>query len=286
MSASRLLCLLSLVICQHAVSLHAAEQPADKPVIDPVVRKAADALGMVRWDDYARGAERENLDLLNRMEYVATGTGHDVRRGGHWPEYRIKQLVVSISLLTPAIRADLVRQDADGKESHTIQVVRDTLAWDETEPGIGSGRALPAATASERLRQIYLLPHGFLRAALRARPSDVTVTRNAAGEYVLGVLIDGMRASAVLDKDNRPARIELQVKDRVLGKATLRAELSGYKDFDGYEVFFPTRIVQTLNGRPLLDLSIDKQMTGIYISYPIPDSVKASMASRESQRTH
>jgi hypothetical protein len=273
--------MLVVLSCSFGSQLVVAEQPAAKPAIDPVVRKAADALGMVRWDDFARGPDRENLDLINRMEILATGTGHEVRRGGVWPEYVVKQLVLGVSLLTPAVRMDVVRQDVSGKESRTIQVVRGNLAWDESEPGVGSGLALPATTATERMRQIYLLPHGFLRAVLRSPAADVTVSKNAAGDPVLGVRIDGALAHATLDKDYRPARIELPVTDPLLGKVTLQVELSGYKDFDGYEVFFPTHLVQKLNGRPLLDLTVTKEMTGVYISYPIPASVKEASAAAE-----
>jgi hypothetical protein len=222
------------------------------------------------------------------MEFLATGTGHEVRRSGAWPEYAIKQLVMGVSLLTPAVRIDVVRRDVSGQESRTIQVVRGKLAWDESEPGIGSGPALPRATATERLRQIYLLPHGFMRAVLTSPAADVTVSQNAAGRPVLAVRIDGALAQATLDENYRPARLELPVTDRLLGKAVLQVDWLGYKDFDGYEVFFPTHMVQKLNGRPLMELDVTRQTTGVYISYPIPASVRetSATAARGSSRAY
>src|SRR2546429_3571095 len=84
-----------------------------------VVRAAADALGMVRWSDIGADATRlPGIDVVNTMEFEATGTGYTYH--------------ASLGYNPAAMRVE--RTGPTGPQ-HTIQTVREAYAWNESEIG-------------------------------------------------------------------------------------------------------------------------------------------------------
>ena len=92
---------------------------------------------------------------------------------------------VALGYNPPAMRVEMTRTPDGGAAQHTIQTVRDTYAWDESEMGAGlvpgKGTATPAnAAPQERLLQLWTLPYGVVKAALRGRRQDDGVDRGRA----------------------------------------------------------------------------------------------------------
>ena len=280
----RTLVVIGLVALSGAViPLHAQRggggEPAG-PAANADVRAVADALGMVRWGEGGggRGGSRENFDLLNRIEFTASGTSWEPRAGdAPWPATTIKSLVFNVAYRTASSRVETVRV-VGGREQHSIEVVHENYAWNEEKPGIGATRVpnMAAAVAQRRL-QIALLPTAFMRAVIQAGPA--AQVSESAGKKVFTVTVNGMAMTGTIGADKRPERISVPINHPVLGQTTLEATFpGGYKDFEGYEVFFPTRIVHTLGGKPILDLTVEKNLTGVYLIFPVPDVVKTAGA--------
>src|SRR6202521_3369121 len=98
---------------------------------------------------------------------------------------------------------------------HTIEVVRDKYAWDESEIGSGlvpgKGTATPAiAAVNNRLLQLWILPYGVIKAALAA--GDKTKISTEKGATVLTFPLSGQLAGvmvkATLDAQNEVAKVE------------------------------------------------------------------------------
>jgi len=248
-------------------------QGGGPPVLNPDIRATADALGMVRWGD-GGGASRENFDLLNRVEFTGSGTSWDPRAGdAAWPVTPIKSLVFNVAYRTASSRVETVRV-VGGREQRTIEVVHENYAWDEDQPGVGARRVTNMAAAVEQRRQrIMLLPHAFMRAVIQAGPAATVA--DVAGKKVFTVTVNGTPVTGTIGADKRPERISMPIRHTVLGMTTLEASFTAYKDFEGYEVFFPTRIVYAAGGKPILDLSVEKNLTGVYLIFPVPEIVKA-----------
>jgi hypothetical protein len=248
------------------------------PAVNPEVHAVANALGMVRWGDGAPGGGRENLDLLNRIEFTASGTAWEPTAGNAaWSATQIKSLVFDVAYRTVSSRVETVRV-VNGRDQHSIEVVHEDYAWDEDKPGIGAKRVtnMPAAVAQRRL-QIALLPTAFMRAVIQAGPA-ATVTE-VGGKKTFTVTVNGVPITGTIGADKRPEKISMPITHPVLGQTTLEATFpGGYKDFEGYEVFFPARIVHTLGGKPMLDLTVEKNLTGVYLIFPVPNVVKTSTA--------
>src|SRR4029453_7974869 len=122
-------------------------------------------------------AEAMGATSLNSIEYSGSGSayafGQAFAPGERWPRFEAKTYAVAVNYQTPAMRVDMVRAQGEhppkggggqpvATDQRTIQVVSGKYAWSE-------GGAQPAANpgaVTERLRQVWLTPHGVIKAAV------------------------------------------------------------------------------------------------------------------------
>jgi hypothetical protein len=248
----RLRLVLALGVGVIAGAAPAAEQvrpanPAQKTLID-----AANALGMVR------GLER-SLTIVNMFAFTANGTMTDPKGGA---PYKVTKIVADYDYVIPAARVEVERTGPDGKTEHDIAVAAGQLAWDESKPGVYLRAA--AASAAERLRQLWLLPHAIVLLGAKA-PDKVNVTASAGVKELAVALPDGTELNSLLDAKNFPTHVEFQA-----GGKTFSADFSDYKDFAEYGVMFPSHIVQMLDGRVVADLTVTDALPNPYMVFPPP----------------
>jgi hypothetical protein len=160
----------------------------------------------------------------------------------------------------------------EGAPQRHVEVVRDNLAWNETEPGKG-GTAAPA-DASERALMLWTLPAGAIKAANDAGASTKVATEN--GRTVVTYPIASLKADVkiTLDKDNHIEHIESK-----MGGVTTVTTYSEYGDWNGADylsdVMFPKRIVQKRGNTTVADLMITKTNTyNPYVIMPVPAGIK------------
>jgi len=126
-----------------------------------------------------------------------------------------------------------------------------------------------------RLAAIRVLPHAFMRAVVTADPKDVRISKRG-GKTVIAVPSEGGVSRAVLNASNLPERIEAPINHPLLGKTTVVATYSDFRDWDGYDVVFPGRLTYTLGGRPWMDLTVSKHAVGGYMVFPIPANLRTA----------
>ena len=235
--------------------------------------RAADALGMVRGV-----ARTRTMDDVNTVEYTGAGTMAEIGPGGTLTPYAVSRMTVGISYYLRGRRVEIEREAAGGTKQTLIQVVRaePRLAWNEEGQAGMKPTQAPGAEA-ERLQQLWLTPHGFMRAAVDATFKGSKVAK-AGGKTVLIVPVEGVLVRATLDAKNLPERVEMPVRHPVLGATTLVAEYSDYRDFDNYGVMFPQHIVQKIGGKTVLDLKVTGFATNPYVVFPIADTLKVASA--------
>ena len=245
------------------------------------LRAAADALGMVRWSDIGAGSVRlPAVDAVNTMEIWATGTTYDAGQA-YKTEYH-----AAIGYNPPAMRVEMTRTPAQGSGAaqHTIQVVREKYAWDESEIGAGlvpgKGTATPAMSAvSSRLLQLWILPYGVLKAALAAGDKTKISTENGSAvvTFPLGGLLADVMVKATLDANHEVARVETRTDNPALGNMITETEYSDYADHGeiASDVKSPGHIVQKQGGHPVLDIQLKMvDANNPYLVFPIPENVK------------
>jgi hypothetical protein len=261
-----------------------AQQVTD---VKQVLYRMANSLGMLR-------TVRE-LDSVMTFEYWATGTVREVGPKTIAAPVQVKSYYAQIAYDFPGMRVDVTR--ASGTPAREIQVVSGAFAWNEDRPGAGlvagEGTAVPVMDAvTDRLLQLWTTPFGVVKAATAAGAQAKVSVENGAvvvtfplvsaapGETVNMVVGDlsGTAVKVTLNAEYRPERVELRHGGRVF-----TTTYSGYADLNERDlkadIFFPARIVRTVDGQAVLDLTVQRTNTyNPYVLVPVPDSVQKTAA--------
>src|SRR5262249_55543584 len=121
---------------------------------------------------------------------------------------QVTRITSGFDYVIPAARIDIERPGAGGRAERTIEVAAGALAWDEATPGI---YLRPAGTsAAERLRPIWLLPHGVILAGAKA-PERVRLSESGGVKELTVALADGTEAKSRLDARNFITHVEFKV---------------------------------------------------------------------------
>jgi hypothetical protein len=254
-----------------------------------VLRAAADALGMARYSDIGGANTRlPGIDIINTMELQGSGTTTDM--GGRQAK---TDFHVALGYNPVAARVELTRTPDGGAAQHTIETVRDTYAWNESEIGAGlvpgKGVATPAMTAvRQRLLLIWTLPFGVVKAAYAA--GDKTVVSTEAGATTISAPLTGQLAGitvkATLDANNLMTKVEARADNPALANLNSEVDYSNYADHAEVltDVKTPGRIVLKQGGRTVVDMTVKTWETNNpYLVFPIPPNVKSAPASTTSR---
>lgn len=260
-----------------------APAPAKAPDVATTLTDAAMALGMLRGPQL--------IDAVATMEFWGTGTmnvfGQAYRPGGPWPALTVTAYHAAVDFAVPGMRVDLTRANPPGTvqggggvplaaPQRQIQVVSGRHAWNEARYGADATPAMNAV--AERLLQIWMLPHGAIKAARQA--GAATTAALDRGKTVLTFPAAGTTMRAVLDAKNLVERVEAKIDTPALGDTLIEAIYSDYGDYndDVYksDVMFPKHIVVREGGLPILDLTITRTNTyNPYVVFPVPSNVEA-----------
>jgi hypothetical protein len=216
-------------------------------------------------------------DGLVTDTYEGTGTIYTVSSGSSWPSMKMDKCSVDVDYGERAMRIDIV----SGGHRY-IEAVSGEHAWDETDvpldgPPVGKTVTAKPAVAQERMLQLAMSPFGAIKVA-HENVSKITVTPLEHGTFVLAFPYHGDTMKVTLDRNRRPSKVEIGVVDPVIGKTTMEAYYSAYKEFEGRRasyIFFPSRIVQKIGGNTVLDLTVSYgRALNPYVVVPVPPSVE------------
>jgi len=124
----------------------------------------------------------------------------------------------------------------------------------------------PAPVAlADRQFQLWSTPHGMVKAALagNAQVQGRQFSISAPGRF---------RATATLDDKGLVERVEGAFAHPVVGDMPVQITYADYRDFGGIK--FPTRIRQTADGFPALDLTVTDVRPNAAADIAAPDVVK------------
>jgi glyoxylase-like metal-dependent hydrolase (beta-lactamase superfamily II) len=230
----------------------------------PVVARASQAMGAAQ---------------LNTLRYVAEGTGYTFGQayepGGAWPRIALHSVTRSIDYASGAMRDEVVLSRAEplggggyplSGQQRNDQFVSGELAWNQSSTTATPGPRF----VTERIHQLWITPHGALKAAARvgarARPA-------AAGATAVDFEVAGrFTATAFVDADGLVRRVESVVADPVLGDTPVITTYQEYRAVDGVQM--PMLIRQTMGGFPVLDLAIKEVQVNPSLALPVPDAAK------------
>jgi len=268
-----------------ALTVHSAHAQS-APDRAKTLRAAADALGMGRWSDIGGANTRlPGIDIVNTQELVASGT---TNIDGRMVKTDMK---VAFGYNPAAMRIEITPEG--GAAQHTIETVRETWAWNESQIGgglvPGKGTAMPMmAAVRERLLHLWTLPYGVVKAAYAA--GDKTVVSTEGGATVITAPLSGplagMSVKATLDAKNLITKVEARADNPALANLAQQAEQMEYSDYADHaevltDIKTPGHIVGKRDGRTVFDLTVKSWETNNpYLVFPVPANVKAAAGSR------
>jgi glyoxylase-like metal-dependent hydrolase (beta-lactamase superfamily II) len=220
-------------------------------------------------------AEAMGATNLNSIEYKGSGLvfnfGQAYEPGERWPRFIQRAYDASVNYQTPAMRVVQVRSQGEhpprgggaqavAADQRTVQVVSGKFAWQEA-----GNQAVPnAAAAEDRLQRLWATPHGVVKAALAhsGKADGATIT----------VSLDGTEYMATVNAQNLVEKVSYLATNEVVGDFPVEIAYTDYADFGG--VKFPRHIVQTEDGHPTLDITVDAVKPNAAVAIEVPANVR------------
>jgi hypothetical protein len=117
------------------------------------------------------------------------------------------------------------------------------------------------ANAYERGLQIWLTPHGFLKAAAENHATALAGEEGGKKVTTLTFTLGRNKIIGAIDARNMVIGVRTWIPNPVLGDMPLETAWSDYRDFNG--VKFPTRIIEKQGGFPTLDLTVTNAQANV-----------------------
>jgi hypothetical protein len=220
-----------------------------------VLIKAADGIGMVRL----QAGMLVIGDTTNALRIDGNGTYNGQKA----------HIVMDWDYRYPGVRLNV--EATPGKP--VITVAADKLAWDEKTQGVYGGAA--QTTAVDRLVLAYLMPTGVILAG-RDAADVMKLSRDERGRSVLTIPVpklgQNVNLVATMTSDGQPIRTQI-----VLNGKTYTGEFDDFtNDRMDYLMKFPHTVALKVDGKPLLDLTVDWHHVNPYTAaFPVPKEVAA-----------
>jgi glyoxylase-like metal-dependent hydrolase (beta-lactamase superfamily II) len=235
------------------------------------VQTAADALGAAK---------------IKSLQFVGSGAnfsvGQNYTPNEPWPRVEVKSYTASINYDTGSMRLELLRQMGDTMprgggapffgEQRQTQVVSGNYAWNVPPPAANAQPGMPAPTPDaqlERMLALWATPQGFVKAAMM----NNATTRNGRGGTEVSFTVGGKyKMTGTISAQGQVEKVQTWIDHPIVGDMLVETTYTGYKDFGG--VMFPSRIQQTQDGYPSLDLTISMVTANPDVNITVPDNVR------------
>jgi len=270
--------------------------------------RAQDARGVLQAAVKAMGAAN-----LKTVQYSGTGwnaaVGQSFSPQEDWPRFEVTRYTRTIDYDARSSREELTRRQGNNPprggggtplqgEQQQVAIVSGNYAWnlDGQNPVPQPGLYLAGIPIAEfRQLDILLTPHGFLKAALAANPTAISltfpgspgaITQNGKATLVSFTAMGKYRVNGTFNDENMLELVQTWIPNPVYGDMLYELRYTNYKDFGG--VRFPT-VLHIHQGDPRLSVahnSMEITLTNVQpnVSVPAmtaPDAVQKATAPRE-----
>jgi glyoxylase-like metal-dependent hydrolase (beta-lactamase superfamily II) len=164
-------------------------------------------------------------------------------------------------------------------EERQNQVVSGTHAWNQagetTNPALG-------ATAG-RLHQLWVTPHGVIKAAMAHNATVQTQTEGGKKMTSISFAVPGtLKAKVLVNERNLVEKVESWSANPVLGDMLTETTYTEYKDFGGVQ--FPTKIAQKQGGFPTLDLTVGEVKPNEAVDIQVPGNIPQATVQVKTEK--
>jgi glyoxylase-like metal-dependent hydrolase (beta-lactamase superfamily II) len=241
---------------------------------------AACATPPTATDSLARASKAMGADALKTLRYAGEGEGFTFGQPylptGPWPKVTYHAVARTLDYEAGAMRDEITLSRAEPRggggyplagQQRNDQFVSGEFAWNV----IGGNVAPGSRFVADRVHQLWITPHGVLKAAQR---HGATLTAGEGGtQRVAFTHPNRLRATLTLDAQGLVTQVDSTYPDPVMGDTAVRTTYADYKEFGGIK--FPTRIRQTSGGQPVLDLAVKEvQPNASVAALALPDAAR------------
>ena len=235
-------------------------------------------------------ADAAGVSKIKSVEFSGTGRWYQFGQAPNpesaWPPFDVKSYTGDINYETASARVQSTRFQVvePGRfrpapvEQRNDQFVSGNTAWNESTSG--NAAAEQPAAVEESVAEIWSTPHGFLKAALAnngtSKPLNdgIEVSFSVGGKY---------RYVGTVNAKNQVTEISTWIDNPVLGDTLVETKFIDYKDFGGIQ--FPSQIVRTQGGHPVLDINVATAKANPNIEIKVPqDLTKAPAVNVASEK--
>ena len=225
-------------------------------------------------------AAQKAMGDVTSIQY--SGSGHIFSFGqawtpnAAWPSTNLTSYTKTIDYSSKSAKEEYVHSEPNpmvkgggrpfAGDDKQVNFVSGDYAWDMP----GSKPIPQLGAAAERQLQIWLTPHGFLKAAMEDNPTAKKVGTATEITFHTGKFT----VTGTIDAHDMVTKTETWLPNPVLGDMPVETTFSGYKDFNG--VKFPTTIVQKQGGQAVLELTVSSVNANPGLSVSVPDAVKSA----------
>ena len=215
----------------------------------------------------ADASKAMGVEMLNTVEYSATGLdfvfGQAYNPSSPWPKFINKTYTRVVDFRTPASKVDRIRMQGENPPHGGGQ-----------QPVIGDQPQsqtiiVNANTPWVQQLEIWMLPHGFIRAA---QANHATAKSQTVGGKRYDVLTftgqNKAQVNGYINDQHLVERVETWIDTAYLGDTLFEAIYSDYKDVGG--VKFPMKIVQKQGTFPIFDLNVSDVKPNAAVSIQPP----------------
>jgi glyoxylase-like metal-dependent hydrolase (beta-lactamase superfamily II) len=229
---------------------------------------------------------------IKTIQFVGAGRNFSVGQNYSpteaWPPVTVKTYTASINYDTASMRVELVREmgpvmprGGGGPffgEQRQIAVVGGNYAWNVPAPPANApaGAAAPPAAPQpgaqlERMLALWSTPQGFVKAAMA---NNATTRQTRSGTEVSFTSGGKYKMVGIINAQGQVEKVQTWIDHPIVGDMPVETTYTGYRDFGG--VTFPSRIVQTQDGYPSLDLTISAVTANPTFDAAVPDNVRTA----------
>ena len=226
---------------------------------------------------------------IKTIQFVGAGrnfsVGQNYVASDPWPAVPVKNYTATINYDTASMRVELLREmgplmpRGGGApffgEQRQVQVVGGNDAWNVAAPAANAPagtapQAAPNAGAQpERMLALWSTPQGFVKAAMA---NNATTRQTRAGTEVSFTTGGKYKMTGIINAQGHVEKVQTWIDHPIVGDMLVETVYTGYKDFGG--VTFPSRIMQSQDGYPSLDISVSSVTANPMFDAPVPDNVR------------
>ncbi|OFV97537.1 MAG: hypothetical protein A3F68_11600 [Acidobacteria bacterium RIFCSPLOWO2_12_FULL_54_10] len=221
---------------------------------------------------------------LQTIRYSGNGFSFAIGQSFHpqepWPKFNTTSYTRTLNYETASLREETVqtqfeipprgggRQPIVG-ERRQVSMVSGNYAW-----SVAGEEAVPApGVAEERGLEIWLTPHGVIKAALQN--NAVLEPSSGGNTTVVSFQVGGkFPVKATINAQNLVEKVETKIANPVLGDMAVEISYSDYQDHQG--VKFPARIVQRTGEHPSLEITVSSVEANPGLEVEIPENVRTA----------